>query len=361
MKRAPRLCAYAVAMLAVAVLACAALRDGEPEKKGSLEVSGRIVADGGRAPAASVLPAPLPAPAGKSPAAVPPSAAERAPSESSPRDIAEHVRVKALSLARAAASKKAVPASLAEKGSPAPSAEQKTAAMEGKADAPAPSVPGSKPVAEAAPAAPAPTAQPKAALREPAAVDTVQAEAGTKADKAQPRAEKKAPASSPAAKAAGKPAAKPATKAATKTASKAASGAAPARRTESAVEAALADARAGRLAPSGGMVIEKSAARYDRVITSAKYAMKGSLIKLVLRGNAPMVGNFYVLTEPDRVVLDLAGNWEVELPKVPSNRLISVARVGQHDDKTRIVFDMKNTGKVALVPLNRNALELRIQ
>ena len=127
------------------------------------------------------------------------------------------------------------------------------------------------------------------------------------------------------------------------------------------MEAALADARAGRLAPSGGMVIEKPAARYERVVTSAKYAMKGSLIKLVLRGNAPMVGNFYVLTEPDRVVLDLAGNWEVELPKVPSNRLIAAARVGQHDDKTRLVFDMKNTGKVALVPLNRNALELRIQ
>ena len=124
----------------------------------------------------------------------------------------------------------------------------------------------------------------------------------------------------------------------------------------------LADARAGRLAPvEGGLVTEKAAPRYDRVVTSAKFAMKGSLIKLVLKGNAPMVGHYYVLEEPDRVVLDLAGNWHIELPKVPSNRLIASVRVGQHEDKTRLVFDMKNTGRVALVPLNRNSLELRIK
>ena len=89
--------------------------------------------------------------------------------------------------------------------------------------------------------------------------------------------------------------------------------------------------------------------------------MQGSQIKLVLQGNAPMVGHYFTLAEPDRVVLDLAGNWDVAVPRVPSNRLIEAVRVGQHDDKTRIVFDMKTQGKVALVPLNRNSLELRIQ
>jgi vacuolar-type H+-ATPase subunit E/Vma4 len=130
----------------------------------------------------------------------------------------------------------------------------------------------------------------------------------------------------------------------------------------SAVDAALADARAGRLAPVEDILVEDAPAReYDRVVTSAKFSMKGSLIKLTLRGNSPMIGHFYVLEEPDRVVLDLAGNWQIEVPKVPSNRLIGAVRVGQHEDKTRLVFDMKNPGKAALVPLNRNALELRIQ
>ncbi len=101
--------------------------------------------------------------------------------------------------------------------------------------------------------------------------------------------------------------------------------------------------------------------QYERVVTSARFSMQGSQIKLVLQGNAPMVGHYFTLAEPDRVVLDLAGNWDVAVPRVPSNRLIEAVRVGQHDDKTRIVFDMKTQGKVALVPLNRNSLELRIQ
>lgn len=106
---------------------------------------------------------------------------------------------------------------------------------------------------------------------------------------------------------------------------------------------------------------DKDAASYERVVTSARFSMQGSQIKLILQGNAPMVGHYFTLGDPDRVVLDLAGNWEITLPRVPSNRLIQSVRVGQHDDKTRIVFDMKTMGKIALVPLNRNALELRIQ
>jgi len=100
---------------------------------------------------------------------------------------------------------------------------------------------------------------------------------------------------------------------------------------------------------------------YDRVVTSTRFAMQGSLIKLVILGNSPMVGHYSILKDPDRVVLDLAGMWKITPPRVPSNRLIRAVRVGLHEDKTRLVFDMKTTGKVTLVPLDRNALELRIQ
>ncbi len=89
--------------------------------------------------------------------------------------------------------------------------------------------------------------------------------------------------------------------------------------------------------------------------------MRGSLIKLVLQANAALVGHCSELREPDRVILDLAGKWKLELPHVPSNRLIRAVRVGYHEDKTRLVFDMKTTGEVTLVPLDRNSLELRIR
>lgn len=127
-----------------------------------------------------------------------------------------------------------------------------------------------------------------------------------------------------------------------------------------AAEPVSAEARAplDTAAPAG---TEKKRPQYERVVTSAKFSMQGSQIKLILQGNAPMVGHYFTLGNPDRVVLDLAGNWEIEIPRVPSNRLIQAVRVGLHDDKTRIVFDMKTTGKVALVPLNRNSLELCIQ
>lgn len=134
------------------------------------------------------------------------------------------------------------------------------------------------------------------------------------------------------------------------------------------VKEALAEVRssvegtpAAAVEKSSASPAEKPAQRYERVVTSAKFSMKGSLIKLVLQGNAPMVGHYSILGNPDRVVLDLAGNWEITVPRVPSNRLIQAVRVGQHDDKTRIVFDMKTMGRVALVPLNRNSLELSIQ
>ena len=126
------------------------------------------------------------------------------------------------------------------------------------------------------------------------------------------------------------------------------------------VKEALKEARSS-LENEPAVSAEKPAQRYERVVTSAKFSMKGSLIKLVLQGNAPMVGHYSILGNPDRVVLDLAGNWEINVPRVPSNRLIQAVRVGQHEDKTRIVFDMKTMGKVALVPVNRNSLELSIQ
>ncbi len=312
-------------MLAVAVLACLLLRDEESVKAGSNAVSGKIEGFEGTAPAVPAAPV---------------ESASRAEEKADAKaERSGAARVKVLELARAAAENKArAEASKPEAVPPSAEAPETKAgdakSVEAEALAllteEAPAVRKEAHAVKSEAPAPAVEAAPAKAAKKPEAKKTETRKSEVKKTKSGKTA-KKAEADKPA-------------------------------RHLSAVEAALADARSGRLAPTGDfMAAEDPEADYDRVITSAKFSMKGSLIKLTLRGNSPMVGHFYVLESPDRVVLDLAGNWKVDMPKVPSNRLIGGVRVGQHEDKTRLVFDMKTTGRVALVPLNRNALELRIQ
>jgi len=338
MSRFLRLSACAAAMLALAVLACLLLRDDEKTASGGHEVSGRLVGtldgtahDGKNAVSRAV-----------------PVKSEADASAARTGERAGAAKVKVLELARAAAENRAQ-----REAAPAASAPE--------------SPEGSKSPVEAE----------ALALLMSAGGEPKAAQKTASQDSAKPavrEAEKRAPQPAAAKAESEKPlpeAKKPAVKKAE--AEKAAPRKAEARKAEarkpqgakprvSAVEAALADARSGRLAPVEDILMEDDPAKtYDRVVTSARFSMKGSLIKLTLRGNSPMIGHFYVLEGPDRVVLDLAGNWKIDVPKVPSNRLIGAVRVGQHEDKTRLVFDMKTVGKAALVPLNRNALELRIQ
>ena len=349
MSRTLRLFACAAGMLALAVLACLLLQDGETVKSGGREVSGKI-----------------------SDSAESRSRAEVSEAETGRREERAGVaRVKVLELAKAAAENKArAEAAPAEKPEAVPAEAPKADASGNEAarneaveaealalirgEMPAPEarpLPVEKP-SEARPEAPSAEKAEKAVAAEPVKETPRPAVQKPEVKKAEVKKapEKKAEEKKPAAK-----------KSEEKPAARKPEPKKPARQL-SAVESALEDARSGRLSPVEDVLVSSDPAKtYDRVVTSAKFSMKGSLIKLTLRGNSPMIGHFYVLEDPDRVVLDLAGNWQIEVPKVPSNRLIGAVRVGQHEDKTRLVFDMKNPGKAALVPLNRNALELRIQ
>ena len=325
-------------MLAVAVLACMLLRDDEKIEAGSQEVAGKLVGVHGSA-----------APDGRNVVsrAVPvQNGAEAQPARA--EEQTAPARVKVLELARVTADNKAelkahsvpapadgfaLPASLVPQAPALPSGpvelEVQSLVMASGEAVEAPAVKAEEPAAKPAPKAEAKKEAPKKA--EAKKSDAKKAQSKKEAKKAEKKKAEK------------KQEARPHPRL-------------------SAVDAALADARSGRLAPVEDILVEDDPAKeYDRVVTSAKFSMKGSLIKLTLRGNSPMIGHFYVLESPDRVVLDLAGNWKIDMPKVPSNRLIGAVRVGQHEDKTRLVFDMKTVGKAALVPLNRNALELRIQ
>lgn len=111
--------------------------------------------------------------------------------------------------------------------------------------------------------------------------------------------------------------------------------------TAQAPEAATPPAAPAKAAPAGG----KTATRF------VVYARdKGATVRI--GGNSKVDYSSMTLENPNRVVVDLAGDWKFPPnPGVPKNDLVSSVRVGQNGDKTRVVIDLKiKPRKVILVP-----------
>lgn len=99
-----------------------------------------------------------------------------------------------------------------------------------------------------------------------------------------------------------------------------------------------------------------------QVVTSAVLTMDGDVVTLNLKGTSAMRGKTFMLVEPDRVVLDIEGDWKVEAPRVPSNRMVRALRVGSQDTATRLVFDMRvKPVKVKVTNPDADSLELTIR
>lgn len=77
---------------------------------------------------------------------------------------------------------------------------------------------------------------------------------------------------------------------------------------------------------------------------------KGATVRI--GGNAKVDYSSMTLEDPNRVVVDLAGEWKFPANTgVPKNELVSAVRVGKNGDKTRVVIDLKiKPRRVLLVP-----------
>lgn len=77
---------------------------------------------------------------------------------------------------------------------------------------------------------------------------------------------------------------------------------------------------------------------------------KGATVRV--GGNGKMDYSSMTLENPDRIVVDIAGDWKFPPnPGIPKNDLVNAVRVGQNGDKTRLVIDLKTKPrKVVLVP-----------
>lgn len=65
----------------------------------------------------------------------------------------------------------------------------------------------------------------------------------------------------------------------------------------------------------------------------------GATVRLV--GSSPISYKTMSLSNPERVVVDLDGQWQIKAPGVPNNPLVSNVRVGKLGDRTRVVIDLK--------------------
>jgi len=99
-----------------------------------------------------------------------------------------------------------------------------------------------------------------------------------------------------------------------------------------------------------------------QVITNAVLTMDGDVVTLRLEANGPISGRSFMLPSPDRVVLDIAGDWKLAVPRVPSNRMLRELRLGARGDGIRLVFDMRvKPNKATLKQAGSRVLELRIR
>ena len=86
----------------------------------------------------------------------------------------------------------------------------------------------------------------------------------------------------------------------------------------------------------------------------------GATVRLV--GNGPLSYKSMQLAGPDRVVVDLEGQWQVKAPGVPKNPLVTNVRIGKSGDKTRVVIDLSGKPKKTRYTLSkdRRMLDIRV-
>ncbi|MBO4314204.1 MAG: AMIN domain-containing protein [Desulfovibrio sp.] len=85
---------------------------------------------------------------------------------------------------------------------------------------------------------------------------------------------------------------------------------------------------------------------------------KGATVRIV--GSQAMSYSTMQLHNPERLVVDIPGKWDIKAPGVPANAAVSNIRLGKEKDKTRIVIDLKGKMRFSVSqPKERKGLDVR--
>lgn len=87
---------------------------------------------------------------------------------------------------------------------------------------------------------------------------------------------------------------------------------------------------------------------------------KGATVRI--GGNAKIKYSSMTLENPNRVVLDMDGDWEFpERLPIPKNEMVSGIRVGKNGDKTRVVIDLKAKPRISRMVNNQNGASIDVR
>lgn len=76
----------------------------------------------------------------------------------------------------------------------------------------------------------------------------------------------------------------------------------------------------------------------------------------------PIKYSSMTLENPNRVVLDLDGQWEFPPdPGIPRNDLVEHVRIGKNGDKTRVVIDLKDKPRQSRVVTSNNGATVDVR
>lgn len=104
------------------------------------------------------------------------------------------------------------------------------------------------------------------------------------------------------------------------------------------------------------------AAKNEHTLSKIGLHFRGNDIYLRIEADSAFKEEVFTLPSPDRLVVDLVGKWKnVTAPVIPSNQLVTKARIGQQPNATRLVLDLSRGTKFTVLKVSDTVVEILMQ